>query len=280
MTRSFYVSFCIVYGLAITAGCSENTVSSENLPNNQIQAEINIVSNSADTVSAHAQLTTPDGINIILENGDELWFSVKPPTGPNGFSFASSDDVFASLDELQDTTTRFEYVPSISRTFEPFFAGVTGHWYSAELMASVQREYHVFLLRSDGRYLPSSVVLPQPVVITTPLSNTSYSRGNDDIVVEWTPPSAPLQPGESGLVDLEVHTDCPNGNEYTYSDVTNADSGSAVIAAGSLFNSLNEQNCAATIAIRRYRFGQLDNRFHSGTITGYQIGRVAIVSVP
>jgi hypothetical protein len=120
---------------------------------------------------------------------------------------------------------------------------------------------------------PSSVAtLPAPIALSLPADGASFSRANDDIVVNYAP---------SGFADpVTWFIQGPCVQVAGMQGVT-GDSGNFTIARTGLKNAGAGGTCMATLTVYRTRKGTLDPGFgKGGSVTAQQIARVSITSKP
>jgi len=125
----------------------------------------------------------------------------------------------------------------------------------------------------DGGAPDSSVTLPPPFEITAPATGSTFSRGNDDLVVTWT--------GDADADDaltLVADGDCVD----SYEELLDADTGTATIPAGSLVSTTGHEaeTCDVTVTIKRARLGTLDAGYGGGTIGSKQYRTVQVSGSP
>lgn len=129
-------------------------------------------------------------------------------------------------------------------------------------------EFTFSLDRSIDAGAPDSrCSLPEPLELTAPTDGDTYSRGQNDLGVTWSPAS------EADEIRIVVQGDCL----WQHIVDVDGDPGSYVIPAGTLdsIDQDNPQACDATVTVQRRRFGSLDAGFgEGGTIYGIQ-ARVA-----
>ena len=275
------ILFVCISVFVVSCDEDDNTVLSDTVATGQMYATFQVVSDGGETVYAEAQLTkgvTPaesddDELFVRLVGSDELWFSAGESI--NNIDF--SDDLFDTLEGLDDTQARFNLSRSGRVIYDFIFfrqiINTFGTWYSATLPRSEEQEYRVVLLRKSNDIAENSqVVLPDDFSIVSPSSGAQFSRGSDDILVEWSMTESDV------TVDIEVNITCPNTSVQSYSSPINSDTGSFVISAGELALPDLVGTCSTTLNVRKVRVGQFDPRFVGGAVNGYQIRRVVLTT--
>lgn len=270
--------------LANCGSDSAQTVRSDAVATGQIYATYQLVSDGTGDVYVEAQLTKnvpPSQSNesetfVRLVTGDELWLSA----GANFENIDFSDDLFGKAKELTNSQVLFSQETIQNDRYDFIFfrtiINTFGIWYSAKLPENENNEYHITLLRAESNATPreSRVALPESFSIISPKAGDSFSRSQDDILVEWENIEADTS------VELEVNVTCANLEFDSYSANLAADTGMHIIPAGSFTSPLLENTCSATLNIRKYRTGQFSPAFVGGTVTGYQIRRLVLSSEP
>jgi hypothetical protein len=135
--------------------------------------------------------------------------------------------------------------------------------------------YTVALQRSTDVSAPASTVtLPAPFTITSPTSNSAFSRATSDVVVTYG------SAGSQDSMTWSISGSCINGTSGTAS----GDTGSFTIARGSLVLPPGGQasgTCQVTLSMTRSRSGQVDPHYGSGgSIVAYQSRSVTFNSTP
>ncbi|WNO10142.1 hypothetical protein [Teredinibacter sp. KSP-S5-2] len=265
-------------------GCDDtddntNRVDSDYVATGDIYATIQVVADEGDTIYAETQLTkgVPPSysgkIYVQLVNSDELWFSA----GDNISAIDLSDDFFGEFAQFPDTQDRFYQAKTTSERYgflwDKVIINEYGTWYSAELPKKEQTEFTISLLRDHKTSAVNSMVkIPGDFQLIQPQSIESFSRSTDDIVVEWNNLESDTQ------VEVEAVTTCSDYSVETYSQLFDTDLGSATITAGSLQDVSLVGDCTTTLNLRKIKIGQFDSKFIGGTINGYQIRRVSLVT--
>ncbi len=285
-TTKNLVSILLMVSLITACGDdSDPQVRSDSVATGQMFATFQVISDGEDYVYAEAQLTRnvpPLNVSnstdfIHLVDNDELWLSA----GPDIEAIAIEDNIFGAFRDLENTQAEFQQSYSQRESYDFLFSRVIinelGTWYSARLPQSAEREYRVALFRHQDTGTPardSVVTLPPPYNVTSPISGSQLSRSTDDIDITWND----IDPLSS--VEVETVTTCANNNVETFATTELSDDGAITIAAGELTADTLTGTCSTTINIRKIRIGQFDARFIGGTVNGYQIRRMVIVTTP
>lgn len=124
----------------------------------------------------------------------------------------------------------------------------------------------------NGVSAPNSTVnLPAPFSITSPVPSTTYSRQSDAIPLAWD------NAGRSDAMTWSATGDCI---ESSFDNPISGDPGTYTFDAGT-FMTQSTAGCAVTITLERTRSGTLDPAYgEGGTIRAAQIRSVQINSQP
>lgn len=266
--------------LLCACGADDTVVSSSSIPTGQMQATIEIYSDSGDSAHVSAQLlrdpSTASGDEYIeLEAGDDLWFT----TGVNLREERLGDDWFESLSELANTqrlltgTTRYRS----GYLFFFFWSGLIPEQvhYNGHLDDVPEgAEYTVSLLRDSGtEALESTVVMPEAFELLSPLENQTLSRSSDPVQLEWLP-------AEVGVaVEVDVTTTCADESEYHYRTTVAEDTGALQLEAGEIDSPQLSGSCSTTLTLTKARLGQLDSAYAGGTISARQVSTVTFTTI-
>jgi hypothetical protein len=136
------------------------------------------------------------------------------------------------------------------------------------------KDFKVAFLRSVDDGAPeSTVTLPAPFGITSPEADVSFSRENDDLVIEWE------NSGTSDNMHIAVNGDCIK----LHSKTIDGDPGTHTIEK-TVLDPKDEQettNCPITVTLTRSRGGTLDTAYgEGGQITGEAVRTLELMSTP
>lgn len=264
-------------GLCLLACDDDSTVNSNDVTSSQIFATFEIYSDGSDQVYAAAQLTkdeppssaSDDDIFIRLTGDDKLWFSA----GENIDDIDPGDDLFSSLEQLEQTQTLMTRSQLSTGFFFNSYIFYNNVWYSGRLPQSAEGLYGVALLRNvdtDAKY--SSVQMPTAFSLYAPESNNTYSRSNDVLAIEWSPTQIGVN------VSLEINTSCINGDFDSYTQIESSDTGMILLDAGTLDSIYLSGSCTSTVDVIKTQSGQFDSAFDGGRISAHQIRSVTITT--
>lgn len=219
-------------------GCTKETVSSANIKTAGIAAIITVTATSETSARVDVELKVGgDESNtfVILESGDEL------------FAEAGGD--------------RLEMRSTDAGEFEAEFS-----------VGAADTEFKVVLERPDDTSAPNSRgTLPAPFSIASPTASDSFSRADDDVVIDWTA-------GSTDEVGLVWDGDCIfGGNESA------ADTGSYTIDQGEIdaTSSGETETCDIDVEVTRERRGTADSAFDSeSSFTLRQLRTTSFRSTP
>lgn len=230
--------------LALTAAAPACTsVDSSNILTSGMYASIAASTDGSGTtrVTTTLYLEDPGTLDFIeLEGGDQL--IAYSPDGDSAIM----------------TETQFLGITSYSATFDVDDAG---------------SEFIVELSRTVDDGAPDSrAVLPDAFDILTEPGG-SYSRANDDLVIDWDPVA-----GDD--IDLSVSGTCIE----SYSTAIEGDPGTFTVAAGTFVKPMGSNvpdDCDLTVELTRSTPGTLDPGYgHGGTISGKQVRQIQVGSIP
>lgn len=135
-------------------------------------------------------------------------------------------------------------------------------------------QYTVVFNRAAGNAsAPASVAtIPQPFNIS-PLTRQTFSRANDDIVLQYA------TSGSTDQMSWSISGSCLN---VLAGQTLSGDPGTFTITKGSLVSKAagGDQNCQATLTLTRAREGTLDPAYGGGSIYGQQQRSVTFTSSP
>lgn len=130
--------------------------------------------------------------------------------------------------------------------------------YVGTFQATAEDSSFAFALnRSIDEGAPASdCSLPAPLSLQTPADGATFSRPNDPIPVTWD------NSGQADDLEVVLESDCI----VTSVNAVSGDPGTFVIEAGSytVFEDRQDEQCEATIKVRRIRTGTLDAGFGEG----------------
>jgi hypothetical protein len=138
---------------------------------------------------------------------------------------------------------------------------------------AVDTEFEVSFLRDVDEGAPSTVVsLPEKFDIVTPSAEVTFSRSEDDILVDW-----------DVTADEPMRVDISGDCFYVDAVDVDVDDGTAGFAAGSLeaYEEQEDETCQATISVWRTRLGDLDPSYGEGGVAdGVQVRSITVLSAP
>jgi hypothetical protein len=223
------------FTLSALSGCSTETTESDNVKTRAIWSNIYVTSGGNDSrVIAELNLTDEFGNNISLSSSDKLEASV----GNNTKSLEKHTDVFdvdyrAIFDEYSENT---QYVVSFVRS-------------------------------EDNVTLTNTLSLPAPFEILAPQKSQSFSK-SEPLVIEWS------NFNTADKLDVTINSTCKlkdgatQGNAEKFENIT--DDGKLTIDLDTLdmFNDDNlntRQNCTLELLVERFRLGNVDSNYASGS---------------
>jgi hypothetical protein len=136
------------------------------------------------------------------------------------------------------------------------------------------KDFKVAFIRTVDDGAPeSTVTLPAPFGITSPDADTSFSRENDDLVIEWE------NAGTEDAMHISANGDCVK----LYTKAIDGDPGTHTIEK-TVIDPKDEQetvNCPVTVTITRTRGGTLDTAYgEGGVISGQVVRTLELLSTP
>ena len=234
-------SFAAALAAVALVGCTD--VSSTDLKTSGITAYFTVTANGTGNTNASAELQVKDSSTITfveLQSGDQLT--------------ATTGGQSKTLEESKTLG-----VISYNATFTGADAEGTSYTFALQRSA-------------DTSASGNTVTLPAPFSITAPTGATlSYSRANDDIVVDYD--NAQKSDSMSFTLSgdcIEIMAGSPPG-----------DTGSFTIAKGSLVQRQGAAtSCQVVLTLMRSRSGTLDPAFGAGLSTAVQARSFTFTSNP
>jgi hypothetical protein len=263
--------------LFFLAGCSDsdNRIPSESLDTQSVFFDMQFTDNGSGTVSVDTQLrfNEPGSITeIYLSGGDQLWASKDA----NLEDISLGDDLFHGLESLAARVTRLGQAKGDILFLFMTLIFSDDIWYTNVLeTGDASTVYYLSFVRSRRTdALNSTVVLPEPFIITAPLPGEEHSRAND-ILVEWEPS------GSESTVQITVRTSCINGSVSLIDvgdedEIIISDTGSFTIPGGTLTGASGD--CSSVVEVRKRRLGTPDPNIGFARIVGNYVRRVAITT--
>jgi len=188
-----------------------------------------------------------------------------------------SGDLFSNINQLSNQYKVMNRGMAVAfYFFSNSLLGASGIWYITSFQnVPAGTEFTVSLLRRIDDGAPAStVILPDAFDITQPVAGTGalFSRGLDDIIVNWAPS------GTTDTMVLSAAIVCENSDNDTWTQTLANDPGTYTISANT-FTGLTG-NCTASINVQRSHSGQLDPAYgKGGIVVGHQSRNVVINTV-
>lgn len=258
-------------------GCadSDSPIASEDVDTQSVFFDMQFTDNGSGTVTVDTQLlfNEPGSITqIYLSGDDQLWASKDA----NLEEISLGDDLFHGLESLAARVTRLGQAQG-----DIFFLFLTlifsdDIWYTNVLeTGDASTVYYLSFVRSRRTdALNSTVVLPEPFIITAPQPGELPSRTNP-IQVDWEPSDS------TSTVQITVRTSCINGSVSLIDvgeeeEIIISDTGSFTIPGGTLTGASGD--CLSVVEVRKSRLGTPDPNIGFARIVGNYVRRVAITT--
>jgi hypothetical protein len=201
------------------------------------------------TVIADGTTTKAD---IVILTGDTLM---------DHYALAMGDTLTASAKSMSMPMAPMGMGPTLA--FDAAFAGmdIEGTTYTI-----------AFARTADVGAPNTTATLPAPLAVSLPADGATFSRMNDDIVVNYAPNST------TDPITWSIEGACVKA---TGMQPVTGDSGNFTIGRGGLKDTGAGGSCASTLTVYRNRPGKLDPAFaRGGKVVAQQLGRVSITSKP
>jgi hypothetical protein len=241
----------------------------------ELYAVINVSADDTHFVSVQAQFTK--NISNSSSHNSKQYVEIRSPNwlfaSPRGYV----DEIVIGNEPFKDVEALDDYVALSSQKNYGFNANSPAgkinyneFWQSGQVKATEESLYFITLWREKTHVSAhSQVKLPLKFNISRPSALDSFSRSENDILVEWSELDSSV-----ASVLVSVDSLCSTGAHKTYQQEIFGDNGNFVVAAGALKDDLLIGNCTATLRIEKTNFGELDSHFYGGFITGTRITQV------
>jgi hypothetical protein len=227
--------FVLPFALATLSGCSTETTESNNIKTRAIWSNIYVTSGGDDSrVIAELNLTDEFGTNISLSSSDKLEATVG-----------------------NNTKTLEKHTDLLDVDYRAVFAA-----------HSENTQYIVKFVRSeDNVTLTNTLTLPAPFEILAPQQNQSFAKSGQ-LVIEWS------NFNTADKLDVSLDSTCKlkdGATQYNGEKFENiTDDGKLTIDLDALdmFNDENlntRQNCNLDLLVERFRLGNVDSNYASGS---------------